>query len=230
MWRRCLTSFNCHVLAQRIRSNRHQINPFISYVYRILLLVRYLIFIFTFTFVLMLILKFIYSLVVVRLEIGLFLFWALLASICPSKLIDLIKGHWSHAKNVYATSCDVLLTIPEVILREHVSLSGSEQKRGLAIRVWGIKSTDRWLWVVQSIFARFTHSCRVCWQYDFAVWSRIMRFFPFWWTCTLLLTNISHFEIFGVLWLFTLTGSLSDKDGVLDLIILFNCMGFITFS
>ena len=130
-----MASLTHHVLAQRVRINRHQVNPFIGNVHRIFLLVSYLVFIFTFTFVLVLILEFIYSLVVVRLEIGLLLFRALLASICSSKLIDLIEGHRSHAKDVYATSCDVLLTVPEVILREHVSLSGSEQKRGLAIWV-----------------------------------------------------------------------------------------------
>ena len=155
-----MTSLDHHILAQWIRINGHQVNAIIGDVYRIFLL-GHLIFIFTFTFVLVLILKFIDSLVVVGLEIGLFLFRALLASVGSSKLIDLVEGHRSHAKNVHTTSCDILLTIPKVILREHVSLSGSEQKRGLAIWVRGIKSTDRRLGVVQIVFARFTHGSGV---------------------------------------------------------------------
>lgn len=55
-----------------------------------------------------------------------------------------------------------------------------------------------------------------------------MRLLPFRGTRTLLLTNISYHGVIGVLGLFALTGSLPDKDGVLDLSVLFNCVRVFT--
>lgn len=194
-----MTSLDDHVLAEWIRINRHQVNPFIGYVYWVLLLVSYLIFIFTFTFVLVLILKFIDSLVVVGLEVGLFLFGALLAAVGSSELVDLVQGHRPHAENVHATPGDVLLTVPEVVLREHVALAGAEEEGGLAVWVGGVEGADRRLGVVEIVLARLPRSRGVRRQNDFAIRSRVMRLLPFGRTRTLLLANISCQGGIGVL-------------------------------